>query len=138
STARYFVSGSYVNEGGMYKIDETLKNDYNTNANYKRWNYRLNTDIDITPTTLLKVGVAGSLSKRNSPGLGDADFWGVLFGYSPIRTPIMYSNGYVPAIGTGNQTNPWVVATQTGFNEDWSNKIQIGRASCRARVEGKG
>jgi len=124
STARYFVSGSYVNEGGMYKIDETLKNDYNTNANYKRWNYRLNTDIDITPTTLLKVGVAGSLSKRNSPGLGDADFWGVLFGYSPIRTPIMYSNGYVPAIGTGNQTNPWVVATQTGFNEDWSNKIQ--------------
>lgn len=124
TTARYFASGSYVDEGGMYKIDETLKNDYNTNANYKRWNYRLNTDIDITKTTLLKVGVAGSLSKRNSPGLGDADFWGVLFGYTPIRTPIMYSNGYVPAIGTGNQTNPWVVATQTGFNENWTNKIQ--------------
>jgi TonB-linked SusC/RagA family outer membrane protein len=124
TTARYFVSASYVEEEGMYKTDETLKKDYNTNANYKRWNYRMNTDIDITKTTLLKVGVSGSLAKRNSPGLGDNDFWGVLFGYSPIRMPIMYSNGHVPAIGAGNQTNPWVVATQTGFNENWENKIQ--------------
>src|SRR5690606_21586762 len=30
STARYFVSGSYVNEQGMYKTDEALR-DYNTN-----------------------------------------------------------------------------------------------------------
>lgn len=123
-TARYFASGSYVDEGGMYHIDETLKNDYNTNANYKRWNYRLNTDINVTPSTIVKLGVAGSLSTRNSPGLGDDDFWGVLFGYSPIRTPVMYSNGYVPAIGSGNQTNPWVVATQTGFNENWNNQLQ--------------
>ncbi|MGH2623125.1 MAG: SusC/RagA family TonB-linked outer membrane protein, partial [Sphingobacterium sp.] len=93
STARYFVSGSYIDEGGMYKSDETLREDYNTNANFKRFNYRLNTDIDVTKSTLLKVGVSGSLDKRNSPGLGDNDFWGVLFGYSPIRTPIMYSNG---------------------------------------------
>ena len=123
-TSRYYVSGSYINEGGMYEIDESLKDDYNTNANYKRWNYRLNADFDISKTTIAKVGVAGSLSKRNSPGLGDVDFWGSLFGYSPIRTPIIYSNGYVPAIGTGNQTNPWVMATQTGFNENWVNKVQ--------------
>ncbi|MFI2741784.1 SusC/RagA family TonB-linked outer membrane protein [Zhouia sp. PK063] len=123
-TSRYYVSGSYVNEGGMYEIDKTLKDDYNTNANYKRWNYRLNADFNITSTTIAKVGVAGSLSKRNSPGLGDADFWGALFGYSPIRTPVLYSNGYVPAVGTGNQTNPWVMATQTGFNENWVNNVQ--------------
>lgn len=124
STTRYFASVSYINEGGMYKTDETLRKDYNTNANFQRWNYRLNADINVTKSTLLNVGLSGSLSKRNSPGLGDNDFWGVLFGYSPIRTPVMYSNGYVPAVGTGNQTNPWVVATQTGFNENWRNNIQ--------------
>tara|TARA_R110002049_G_scaffold90686_1_gene227084 strand:+ start:2009 stop:5218 length:3210 start_codon:yes stop_codon:yes gene_type:complete len=123
-TSRYYVSGSYINEGGMYEVDQSLKNDYNTNANYKRWNYRLNADFNITSTTIAKIGVAGSLSKRNSPGLGDADFWGSLFGYSPIRTPVLYSNGYVPSIGTGNQTNPWVMATQTGFNENWVNNVQ--------------
>ena len=123
-TSRFFVSGSYINEGGMYVVDEALKKDYNTNANYSRWNYRLNADFNITKTTVAKIGVAGSLSKRNSPGLGDVDFWGSLFGYSPIRTPVMYSNGYVPSIGTGNQTNPWVMATQTGFNENWVNSVQ--------------
>lgn len=123
-TSRYYVSGSYVNEGGMYEVDKSLKNDYNTNANYKRWNYRLNADFNITSTTIAKLGVAGALSKRNSPGVGDNDFWGGLFGYSPVRTPILYSNGYVPAIGTGNQTNPYVMATQTGFNENWGNNVQ--------------
>lgn len=124
STARYFVSASYIDEGGMYKTDGTLKKDYNTNANYKRWNYRLNTDIDITKTTLLKVGVSGSLSTRNSPGLGDGDVWKSIFGYSAVRIPLMYSNGYVPAHSTGWGTNPWVLATQTGFNEEWNNNIQ--------------
>ncbi len=124
TTARYFVSASYVKENGMYNTDKSLKDDYNTNAAYHRWNYRMNTDIDITKTTLLKVGVAGFLSKRNSPGLGDADVWGELFGYNPIQTPVMYSDGRLPAIGTGNKTNPWVAATQTGFNEHWTNNIE--------------
>ena len=70
STARYFVSASYVEDEGMYKTDDTLKKDYDTNANYKRWNYRMNVDIDITKTTLLNVGVSGYLAKRNSQGLG--------------------------------------------------------------------
>jgi len=124
NTARYFVSASYVEDQGMYNTDQTLQNDYNTNANYRRWNYRLNTDIDITKTSVLKLGVSGSLSKRNSPGLGDDDVWPELFGYSPIRTPIIYSDGKIPAIGTGNHTNPWVAATQTGYNENWVNTVQ--------------
>ena len=124
STARYYASISYLDEEGMYNTDKALKDDYNTNANYRRYNYRLNTDIDITKTTLLKLGVSGWLSKRNSPGLGDADVWGELFGYTAIRTPLLYSNGRVPAVGTGNKTNPWVAATQTGFNENWENVIQ--------------
>ncbi|MEI2292518.1 TonB-dependent receptor [Sphingobacterium sp. ML3W] len=124
ATTRYFVSGSYVDEGGMYKTDETLRNDYNTNANYKRWNYRLNADINVTKSTVLKVGVAGSLDKRNSPGLGDQDLWGSFFGYSPISTPVLYSNGRVPTIGDGNKINPWVMSTQSGFNENWQNKVQ--------------
>lgn len=123
NTARYFVSASYIEEQGMYKTDSNLKKDYNTNANSKRWNYRLNTDIDITKTTLLKVGVSGSLKKVNEPGLG-GDIWHSIMGQTPISIPLMYSNGYVPAYGTGNQTNPWVLATQTGYNETWENNIQ--------------
>jgi len=123
STARYFVSASYIEEQGMYKTDANLKKDYNTNANSKRWNYRLNTDIDVTSSTVLKVGVSGSLRKVNEPGMG-GDIWHSIMGQNPISIPLMYSNGYVPSYGTGNQTNPWVLATQTGYNEIWENKIQ--------------
>ena len=39
---------------GMYKTDEMLK-DYNTNSNLERYNYRMNTDNDITPSTILRT-----------------------------------------------------------------------------------
>ena len=111
STARYFVSLSYINEEGMYKTDEAMRKDYNTNPSSQRWNYRLNTDIDITKSTLVKVGVSGSLKKRNAPGQG-ANVWTSLMGQSPISIPVMYSNGYIPSHGTDdNRNNPWVLAT---------------------------
>ncbi len=122
STARYFVSGSYVNEGGMYKTDAALNN-YNTNSNLERYNYRSNVDIDITKTTVLHTGVSGFLEKQNRSGL-DMNIWESLVGYSPLATPIMYSNGLVPAYGTGNLTNPWVMATQTGYREFWRSKVE--------------
>jgi TonB-linked SusC/RagA family outer membrane protein len=144
STARYYVSGSYLNEGGMYKTDKTLK-DYNTNSNLERYNYRMNTDIDITKTTVLHTGVAGFLEKQNRAGLaqtytitnlgdqtiatrivnGDGiNIWKSIVGYSPVATPLVYSNGLTPAYGTGDLTNPWVVATQTGYNESWRSKVE--------------
>lgn len=123
STVRYYVSGSYFNEGGMYKSDQSLK-DYNTNANMTRSNYRANIDMDITKTTLLKLGVSGFLEKQNFPGI-TSGIWNSLVGQSPVSTPILYSNGLVPAFGTGDRTNPWVMATQTGYREYWKNKNEI-------------
>ena len=123
STVRYYVSGSYFNEGGMYKSDQSLK-DYNTNANMSRSNYRANVDMDITKTTLLKLGVSGFLEKQNFPGI-TSGIWNSLVGQSPVSTPVLYSNGLVPSFGTGDRTNPWVLATQTGYREYWKNKNEI-------------
>ena len=123
-TARYFVSGSYQNQQGMYKVDKALK-DYNTNTNYRKWTYRMNLDIDITKTTLLKVGLSGSLRKQNDPGSGTDNLWSVLMGYNPIMMPVVYSDGKFPAWSDKDDNmNPWVQATQTGFNESWKNNIQ--------------
>ena len=148
STTRYYISGSYQNDDGMYKTDQTLKY-YNTNSNMGRYNYRMNADMDITSTTLLSAGVSGSFEKQNHPGLaqsftqygyvidnqlfilnhangdpGAANIWKSIIGYSPVATPLQYSNGLTPAYGTGEYTNPWVLATQTGYNEEWENKVQ--------------
>lgn len=133
-TARYFVSGSYQNEQGMYQVDKALK-DYNTNSNFRQYTYRMNIDIDITKTTLLKASVSGSLRKQNDPGGGSNSIWTSLFGYNPVSAPRMYSNGYVPAITERGKPitpddpnidrfNPWTLATMTGYNESWTNNIQ--------------
>lgn len=123
STARYFVSASYLEEQGMYNTDSNLKKDYDTNANAKKWNYRLNTDVDITKTTILKVGVSGSLRKLNEPGI-DKNIWESIMGQNPVSVPLMYSNGYIPSYGDKERMNPWVMSTQTGYNETWENNIQ--------------
>ena len=125
NTARYYVSGSYLDQQGMYKVDKALK-DYNTNANFRRWNYRMNVDIDITKSTLLKVGVSGSLQKAYDSGVGSDAIWTALMGYNAIMVPKLYSNGYVPAYGNdnGDRFNPWVQATMTGYRENWKNNIQ--------------
>lgn len=123
TTARYFISASYVDEGGMYNTDEGLK-DYDTNANYRRWNYRMNVDLNLTKTTLLKVGVSGSLDKQNEPGGTASQIWTSLLSYNPIATPVRYKDGKWAAQGENNQVNPWILTTQHGYNQKWSNMIQ--------------
>ncbi|MDR3184106.1 MAG: TonB-dependent receptor [Prevotellaceae bacterium] len=135
-TARYFVSASFLDEGGIYKTDETLK-DYNTNANLQRWNYRSNVDIDITPTTVLRTGVSGFLEKQNKAGVqGQIEWlnptinhiWSSLVATTPVAVPVMYSNGRIPAMGgttAGRRySNPWTMATQTGYSEYWRSKVE--------------
>lgn len=124
STARYYMSGSFVEDEGMYKTDETLRKKYNTNSNLSRWNYRMNVDVNITPTTLVKVGVSGSLEKQNRPGQHD-NVWESIVGQNPVSIPLIYSNGLIPAAShESNKSNPWVIATQTGYREKWFNKVQ--------------
>ncbi len=123
NTARYFISGSYLEEQGMYKVDENIRKDYDTNANSKLYNYRMNVDVDITKTTLVKVGVSGSLRKMNEPGQS-VNVWEALMRQNPIEIPAIYTDGRFPTRGTGADTNPWVLTTQTGYNETWTNKIQ--------------
>lgn len=121
--ARYFVSGAYINEGGMYETDENLKS-YNTNANYKRWNYRANIDMNLTKTTLVRMGVSGSLGKQNLPGGNYSEIWASLMGQNPISIPIRYSTGQVASRGGADRQNPWVLITQQGYIENWENKVQ--------------
>lgn len=123
-TARYYVGGSYYDQQGMYKTDKSLK-EYNTNANFRKYTYRMNVDIDITKSTLLKVGISGSLRKQNDPGVGTDAIWTTLMGYNSIMMPIVYSNGYVSSwSGKEDNLNPWVQATMTGYRESWKNNIQ--------------
>lgn len=122
-TARYFISGSYYTEDGRYR-DESLNN-YDTNARYSRYNYRTNVDVNVTPSTIIELGVAGWLTNQNKPGAASTDhIWNSLAALTPITVPIMYSNGLIPTYGIDNEMNPYVLLNQTGYNSTWESKIE--------------
>lgn len=122
TTARYYVSGSYYNEDGIYKTSDVNK--YSTNVSYERYNYRTNVDIDITKSTLLKVGVGGFLINQTKPRYSSDAIWESLSNLTPLTVPRMYSNGLIPTYGTGGQMNPEVLLNQTGYTTVWKNKME--------------
>lgn len=124
STARYYVSGSYYQQDGIY--NDNLKEEYGRGSGYNRYNYRLNTDVNITKSTVLNVGVGGWVTDQRNPGKAvDDNFWQSIGRMTPIAVPIRYSNGQLPTFGTdNNQISPYVLLNHTGYQAYWENKVE--------------
>lgn len=64
--ARYFVMGNYYAQNGNYK--HTNLTQYDTQAVFKRYNFRANVDVDITKDFYVKVDLGARITDRNAPG----------------------------------------------------------------------
>ncbi|MDC1106744.1 TonB-dependent receptor [Prolixibacteraceae bacterium] len=62
---KYFTSLGFLYQEGLFKKLEGLK--YDNNFDYTRFNYRSNVDINVTKTTLLKLGIGGIVGNTQSP-----------------------------------------------------------------------
>ncbi|MDP4275176.1 MAG: SusC/RagA family TonB-linked outer membrane protein, partial [Bacteroidota bacterium] len=65
-STRYFVLAGYMNQNGNY--NHTDLSTYNTNATFKRYNFRSNIDIDITKNFYVKLDLGGRIQQRVAPG----------------------------------------------------------------------
>lgn len=126
STARYFASASYYNQGGIY-ADE-IQATYGKRTAYERINFRLNTDFNITKTTVLTVGIGGWVTSQILPGMNGAnsdDFWRSISYMTPIAVPVQYSNGQYPTYGyTGYQISPYILLNKTGYQSGSESKME--------------
>ncbi len=94
---RYFVSLGYLYDGDVYKTEK--QPDYDPSFNYRRYNWRFNVDLNITPTTVLTTNLAGKMSYRNQPifqdWLSDDSYFFPMFLTTPTNSfPIKYSDGH--------------------------------------------
>lgn len=121
SIARYYVAGSYYNEGSIFKEDKS--NDYTSSINYNKINFRANLDINLTQSTILNVNLANVYEKKFSPGASLDDIWGYAFMTSPNAFPVRYSDGTFSAPG-GSGYNPYNLLTQSGYTEEYWNSAQ--------------
>ena len=98
---RYFTMVNLISDKGFIKnFDET--DGYSTQDKYVRGNLRTNLDIDLTPTTDLKVNMMGMLSEMSRPGgptsIGStstsakADLWDMVYSVPSLAFPIKNEN----------------------------------------------
>ncbi|MDY3783679.1 MAG: TonB-dependent receptor [Candidatus Cryptobacteroides sp.] len=88
---KYFTSFGYSKEGSVFK---DFTNWGASNFSYDRFNYRMNLDFTVTPTTLLAVKVGGNLGVQNVPtGTGSVSTT-KLYGYMYSSSPMMYPAYY--------------------------------------------
>ncbi|MEO6329585.1 MAG: hypothetical protein ABIO55_11660 [Ginsengibacter sp.] len=103
---KYFASLGYLDQAGLY-----------SSLNYKRYNLRMNLDLQVTKTTKVSIDISGKLEKRVAPTTGISSIFEHTL-RNPPTIPAMYPgvgyalSGYVntlraidPAAGYDNTEN---------------------------------
>ncbi len=120
---KYYTNVGYTILNGIYKQDP--KNAYKTNAQMKRYNFRSNVDINVSPTISLELGIGGVIQQGNYPGTRAPDIFNALRITSPINYPKINPDGSIAGASTSYlQNNPWGLVTQAGYTRQDRNTLQ--------------
>jgi TonB-linked SusC/RagA family outer membrane protein len=87
--ARYYVMANYFQQNGNYEHTDLTR--YDTQAIFKRYNFRANVDVDITKDFYVKVDLGARITDRNAPGT-TADRIVSIANTQPPFLPILVEN----------------------------------------------
>ncbi|HEY0670036.1 MAG TPA: TonB-dependent receptor [Sphingobacteriaceae bacterium] len=117
-TARYFFSGSYLSDGGIFKTDENV-NTYNTNTNINVLNVRANIDLNVAKNLSLVTDIRSKREKHNAPGarsdIYDETLFFPLYATPANAHPIRNADGSLA--GTNDyRNNPYGILNYRGYS----------------------
>ena len=111
---RYFAMLNLLSDKGFIKNFD-MYDGYSTQDKYVRGNLRTNLDIDLTPTTDLKVNLLGVLSEMSRPG-SQADLWDMVYSLPSNAFPIRNENGQWGGTSTYAGTmNPVAISSDAAY-----------------------
>lgn len=124
SKARFFVAGSFYDESGLFKNNALAQ--YSSNIGLKRYNLRSNIDLDVTPTTLLRVDMSGQYLETNYPGVGTSTIFDLATTAPPYLYPAVYSDGKTAdhPRSSFNRSNPYNLLNNSGYTNEFRSNIQ--------------
>lgn len=127
--ARYYISAGWLNKEALFKQDKGI-NQYDTNVNYNKFNFRANVDVNLTKTTTLTLGEEAVITNQNTPGYGDDSeaLWRAQSNMTPVLVPILYTTGEAPGYGDSKDNiNPYILLNMTGYRKHFfiNNKITM-------------
>lgn len=121
---RYFVSGSFYHENGLF--DSKAIDKYDANIGLTRYNLRSNIDMDVTKTTLLSVDISGQYRDQSVPGAGTDKIFTNMFYWAPNRFPLRFSDGTFAddKMENGTNGNPYNLLNESGYQKSWQAFLQ--------------
>lgn len=125
--ARYYMSLGLLTKDALFKQDKGI-NKYDTNVDYKQYNFRANIDMNLTSSTIMSLGLETVLVNQNYPGFGDSSqsLWDAQANMTPVTVPVMFTTGQVPAYGSNNdQISPYVLLNYTGYRKYYRNETKL-------------
>lgn len=122
--ARYFVSGAYYSEKGLF--DSQGMENYDTNIGLERFNLRSNIDIDVSKSTVINVDMSGQYLMTNYPGVSTSSIFQAITRTAPNQIPMVYSDGSLAGhvYHSGNRNNPYNMINHSGYIKEWRTNIQ--------------
>jgi TonB-linked SusC/RagA family outer membrane protein len=123
---RYFILASYIDQKGLFNYGDWNESTlgFNTNIDYKRYNFRSNLDFKINPTLTVSLDLAGRLEVKNYPGTSTDAIFNIIATYPSNLFPMVYPNGNLGGYNQGGLNyirNPFGLLTHTGYVK------QVGR-----------
>jgi TonB-linked SusC/RagA family outer membrane protein len=128
--ARYFVALGFLSENGNFRDDPA--NDYKSNISFRRYSFRSNVNITLTPSTTLDVEMGGSLIDSHYPGTGTPELFDVAYLANPVNVPVNYpmgndKDGKIKYVWAGSSSttnrNPAERLLGSGFTTEFHNQL---------------
>ncbi len=124
---RYFVSLGYLYEDGLF---EDIADDFDSNYDYTRYNYRANLDINLTKSTIVKVNIGGVATKQHKmiepSGYGPLSY--LYSSYPFAGAGIIDGELYISdasRFGSFSLTNMGLSRMLTGYEDQSQNTLQL-------------
>lgn len=123
-SVRYFAILNYDQERGLLgPVD--LNEDYTTESNSRKFNFRANIDVTITKTTKLAINLAGNSGENNRPSTAndETDIFSAIYNTPASAYPVKtydndsQGNKYWGGTTTYGYTNPVALISAVGYSK---------------------
>lgn len=114
SGLKYFISGSYFHENGIYKRTADMPG-YNTQDVENRFNFRSNVDVKLSSWLSAEMGLSTIVRNQVMPDIYQNEFFTMLKQTPPYVMPVTNPNGSIAEVA--NYKNPYGELTARGYQK---------------------
>lgn len=118
---RFFVSGAYYTEDGIYQKNKNAI--FDSNVKFDRYNLRSNIDFDLSRTTRMSVDMSGQYINRVAPNKTASNIFNGMTLMPVHLIPMIYSDGtpseHPDSDNSGLRQNPYNFLYFSGYSKSW-------------------